>query len=383
MKGGILFYDGQFDDARMNISILLTALSHGATLANYVEVVAFEKREGKILAAVVKDRFRDKIWNIRAASFVNATGPFADSIRHLDDPNLSSLLVGSAGSHILLDNAYTPEGKGVLIPKTADGRLLFMLPWQGSTLVGTTDVPTEIIRFPKPSESEIRYLLAHLEKHLGLTIHKKEIKAAWSGIRPLISDPQANSTAEIARDFKIEIRKSGLCSIVGGKWTSFRKMAESVLDTLEAGGVILPKRSCVTAQISLAGADGYFVNLKKSLQGEFSLPDDVSEHLANSYGSRARDVAHLAVNEGLQGRLLEGHPYLRGEVLFAVREEFACTALDLLYRRIPLAALDQEGALKALPEVIKLMAGELHWDDSRQQEELNDSRSALFLPILK
>lgn len=348
LEGGIVYYDGQFDDARMNITLILTAVSHGAAIANYLPVIKFNKTEGKISSVTVKEHFSGNEWEIKARLFVNAAGPFADEIRRLDDPQASPILKRSAGSHILLDRKHCPEDTGFLIPKTSDGRVLFLLPWEGSTLLGTTDIPTETSHDPKPSEKEIQYLIDHVNKYLNQPISKEEVKSSWCGIRPLVCEGKDTTTASLSRDFKIDVSLSKLYSIAGGKWTTYRKMGSDLLDTIQKNGDLPQKGPCVTEKTLLFGA-----NDKISLAPN-DLEEDVAAHLIHSYGDQANKVIEIA-QQGYQKRLADGYPYIEADILYAVRNEYACTEMDILARRTRLFMLDQKAAERALPRVRELI----------------------------
>lgn len=368
LVGGIQLFDGQFDDARMNISIILSAQEEGAAVANYVEAEGFIKKDGRLIGLHVKDSLNGELLQIHAKVIVNATGALSDSVRCLDNPKAIPSVIGSIGSHILIDGSYTRSGRGLLLPKSGE-RVLFMLPWQGFSLVGTTDLPVAITKDPRPSEEEIDYLLESLEKEIGLKIEKTQIKASWAGIRPLILESKGK-TSEISRGFKILTDPSGLYSIQGGKWTSYRKMGEVLLDSI-CKKENLRHKKCVTAETILCGGKGYSEKLSQVLAKQFRLDFDIADHLARSYGDRAQGLIRLSdVVEGGRQRLIEGYPYLSSEVIYAIRNEFAQTVLDVLCRRTRIAALDQEAALSVIPLVIKQMARELGWSDARQQEEL-------------
>jgi glycerol-3-phosphate dehydrogenase len=269
----------------------------------------------------------------------------------------------------MLDGEYTASQKGLLIPRTSDGRVLFMLPWKGFTLVGTTDVPAEVVPDPRPSTDEILYLIDHLKHQLGLEISRERITAAWAGIRPLVAGDNGN-TAAVPRGFKIISDPSGLYSLFGGKWTSYRQMAESFLDVFIKDLEIAGKHPCITETTILLGGEGDLEALKKRLREECGLDEEEAMYLVHSYGNQAVEVIRLSKTVENGRKLARQYPFLLGEVIYAVRHEMACTALDVLERRIRLSALDQEAALNAAPKIIELMAMELGWSLERQQEEL-------------
>lgn len=329
LKGGIILYDGQFDDSRMNLSIALTAASYGAAIANHVECVSLNKG-----CAVVRDCFTDLKWEISAKVVVNATGPFVDEIRRMDNPQVAPALRPSQGTHILLDHRFTPMETGLLIPKTSDNRLLFMLPWENATLVGTTDVKTEVSHAPKPSDVEISYLLSHLNESLDVSLTLEDIKTSWAGIRPLLDRPDIATTAQLPRDWRIEVTDSGLFSIMGGKWTSYRLMAKDLVDALPFNS-----GPCTTNRIPLIGGAHYTSNLWQKLP----VAPDIAKHLANAYGDRAHEV----LKSGPHERLVEGYPYIVAELNWAIEKEYACTVEDIIQRRTHLSFVDQQAADKA------------------------------------
>lgn len=367
LRGGVIYYDGQFDDARMNVCIALTAADRGATVCNHVEVVNLTKTEGKLSGAVLKDRLTGDSWSVSAKAIVNATGPFLDAIRKMDDPQVKPMLTASSGIHIMLDKRFSPPGTGLLIPQTEDGRVLFLLPWLGYTLVGTTDNPAAIEDHPKASEDDISYVLRHIEKYFSIPVTRSDVKASWSGLRPLVSDPNAADTAKLSRDHMINTSPSGLITIAGGKWTTYRKMA---LDTInEAQRVAkLPTTPSQTENILLRGADKFSPTGAAELQEHFGLEPDMASYLNRAYGDRAASIAEL-MKDGFHERLAQGHAYTQAEVIYAAREESACSTTDVLARRTRLAFLDTAASQEALPVVNQLLTKELGWSEERAQED--------------
>jgi glycerol-3-phosphate dehydrogenase len=375
LKGGVLYYDGQFDDARMNLAIALSAAEKGAAAANHVEVTALEKRDGKLAGAVLHDWLSGESWELGAKVIVNATGPFADHVRRMDEPETPPMLSASSGIHIVLDGRFSPPDTGLLIPQTEDGRVLFLLPWLGHTLVGTTDNPAPIEAHPRASEEDILYILRHIEKYFDLPVSRRDVRSSWSGLRPLVSNPKAADTARLSRDHVINVSASGLVTIAGGKWTTYRKMALDTVDEAILVGDLRAKGPSRTEAIMLAGGEGFNPAQAKVLTDD-GFDEDVAVYLHHTYGSRAPQVAALA-QEGHGARLAEGHPYLEAEVIYGARCEFARTAEDVLARRTRLGFLDEKAALEALPKVVALLSGELGWDEARKERELKTVRSRL------
>ncbi len=368
LRGGVRYFDAQFNDARMNVSIILTAIRHGATCLNHAVITRLLKENNRLCGALVLDPESGEEIQVRAKVLLNAAGPFVDSIRHMDDPDAKSMLRVSSGIHIVLDKRFSPPDTGLLIPKTEDGRVLFLLPWLGHTLVGTTDNPARLEANPQPQEEEIQYILRHLQTYFEETVRREDIRAAWSGLRPLVSNPKAADTAKLSRDHIINISSSGLITVAGGKWTTYRRMAVDAVDQAIRRGGLNPSESSMTHRIPLEGAEGYSAQLAQHLSDTFKLDTDIAFHLARSYGGQALQVLKIA-EAGYQNRLVPDHPYLEAEILYAVQNEFARNAVDILARRMRLTFLDAEAARKALPRVLDLAAPLLGWSDTRRREE--------------
>ena len=371
--GGMLYYDGQFDDARLNLSIALTAAEYGATIINHVAVTDLIKEHGRIVGTMVRRASEEGEWEIRAASVINATGPFSDQIRKLDDPQAPPMLQVSSGAHLVLDGRFSSPETGLLIPKTENGRVLFILPWMGHTLIGTTDVPAETTHKPPVREQEIEYLLRHARSYLADPVSVEDVKSAWAGLRPLVADPSQSDSARLSRDHVIMESPSGLITIAGGKWTTYRKMAQDAVDRAVGGDASIPSR---TMKLPLVGAAKYEPAFAAALQSAYGLDSDVASHLNRSYGDRAEHLAKLA-NDGLDMRLAAGHPYIEAEVVWAARVELATPPLDVLARRTRIAALDRAAAIEALPRVVDLLADELSWDADHRASEKGQALNQL------
>ncbi len=350
LVGGVSYYDGQFNDTRLNMMALLTAMREGAYALNYMALTSFQKEEGKISGAILQDQLKDKKYSIQCKAVINATGPFSDLIRQMDDPAIDPLISHSSGTHILLDRKLTSKGLGMLIPKTSDGRVLFMLPWEGSTLVGTTDTLTTLTDDPKPTQNELDYLLTYCEEYFDTPLSQKNIKASWTGLRPLVRNPNVEDTSKLCRDHLIEVSDSGLVSIMGGKWTTFRKMAEDTIDRAALEGLVKAEKSD-TENIVLLGGEDYTENTYFELQRQTGLDLDICEHLVGSYGTLAFEV----VAAGSTARIQEEYPYIQAEVIWAVEKEYAQNLSDILHRRIRLAFLDTQKTLDSIAQVEQLM----------------------------
>lgn len=351
--GGVLYQDGQFADHRLNLALVLSALARGAVALNHAEATGFLLKGGRVVGAVVKDRLTGREREVHAKAVVNATGPQADRVRRLLDPHLPSLLTPSSGAHLVLDY---PLKAGLLLPRTRDGRVLFLLPYRGKALLGTTDLPAEATACPLPREEEVAYLLEEVRPYLGDLSGR--VLAAWAGFRPLVGKGE---TRLLVRDHLI-LEERGLYTLTGGKWTTFRLMALDLVARLaqDLSWSLPPSESHRTP---LLGAGP---------RPPLPLPEGAAERLWATYGTLAPRVAALG-----DGLLLPGLPYLEGEVVWGVRAELARKPLDVLARRMGLALLDQKRAAEALPKVVDLMASLLGWGEEEKKTHLDEARRAL------
>ena len=389
----------------------MTAALYGATVVNHMQVTGLTKdASGKLNGARLKDLIpgRDgqevEEFTIKAKGIINATGPFTDSIRKMDEPDVKEIVAPSSGVHVILPGYYSPSDMGLIDPSTSDGRVIFFLPWQGNTIAGTTDEPTEITPQPQPSEKDINWILSEVRNYLApdINIDRSDVLAAWAGIRPLVRDPKVKSSEALVRNHLISVSASGLLTCAGGKWTTYRQMAEEAVDEaidvfnikprgvsgapdisgvggsgLVSDGAVLDG-SCQTHQVRLIGAHGFSKTLFINLIQHFGLEVDVAKHLTESYGDRAWQVAALSSPTNarfpVRGQRISAlYPFIDGEIRYAVRHEYAQTATDVIARRTRLAFLNAEAALEALPNIIDLMGEELKWDSSRKETEWKES----------
>eukprot|EP00126_Sphaerothecum_destruens_P006579 Sdes_comp19428_c0_seq1m10800 len=385
LKGAIVYYDGQQDDARMCVTLALTAIKEGAHLANYVEVIKLIKEndpatgESRVVGATVREQFSGDTWDIRAKVVINATGPFTDFVRLLDDPSLPPMVKPSSGVHITLPSYYSPKGMGLLDPATSDGRVIFFLPWLNKTIAGTTDSPTSVTNRPKAKEEEIRFILGEIQSYLSpdVQVRRADVLSAWSGIRPLVSDPGSTNTEAISRNHVVHTSKSKLVTISGGKWTTYRAMAEDALDEAIKVGSLTPQKPCQTNDLKLLGSEGWSSNMFIRLIQDFGVENFVARHLSESYGTQAFEVAKYAQITGKRWpvvgkRLAEEYPYIEADVLYSSRE-YACTVVDVIARRTRLAFLNVQAAYEAIPRIVELMAQENKWSKKRIEKETSDA----------
>ncbi|RLN92285.1 hypothetical protein BBJ28_00011824 [Nothophytophthora sp. Chile5] len=396
LKGAIVYYDGQMNDTRMNVSIALTATQNGATVANYVKVEHLLKDdEGKVRGAHVKDTLTGEEWDVKAHAVVNATGPFTDGLRLMDDPKKEKICVPAAGVHTVLPDHFSPNRMGLIVPKTTDGRVLFFLPWENGTLAGTTDSESDITMLPSPTKKEVDFIIDEANRYLAKDVTRNDIKSAWSGIRPLVRDPRHTdgSTAKISREHVVEVSDSNMVTIAGGKWTTYRRMAQDAIDKLvEVVPEIQSKATpCKTKDVGIIGADRIgevcnkkFDKITVTLRENYNLDKDIAEHLMRNYGTRALQVAEIEQHGFLDRkqsdhprRLHPKYPYLEAEVVFAVRQEYAQKATDVIGRRMRLAFIDSGVGMELTPRVVHMM-GELHgWSKARREQEIAECKEYL------
>lgn len=382
LRGGVLYYDGQFDDSRMNVSVAMAAAERGACIVNYARVCAFEKNTaGKLAVAAIEDVESGRTALARAKVFVNAAGPLADEVRKLAQPDAPPVLRTSIGTHLVLPASFGSPIHGLLLPRTSDGRVLFALPWQGHTLVGTTDVPHDPVANPTPETGAVAYLLKELSSVLETPVPPEAVRSVWSGLRPLPRGTSSGGyrTARITRDHFAETLSSGLLTVAGGKWTTYRRMAADGIDRVETALGRAP--SAAKLDETLPGSEASTDGLGALLEADVAIDPRTALRLVETYGCRARSVAALAKEDGAK-RLLPSLPYLEAEVRWTARHEFARNAVDVLARRLRLAFVDAESALRALGRVNAILAEELRWDADAARAALAGADLALsaFLP---
>jgi glycerol-3-phosphate dehydrogenase len=357
LRGGTRYYDGQFDDARLAINLAQTAAEQGATVVNYCGVTELIKNdEGLVEGVMARDYETDETFNIFAHSVINATGPFSDEIRRMDHGKAGSIIKPSQGTHIVLDRSFLPCDSAIMVPHTSDGRVMFAIPWHNVCVVGTTDVPIDRIeQEPEPTDDEIDFILETANRYLAKRAGRADICSVFAGIRPLVKEGGDESTASVSRDHSILIdQNSGLITIAGGKWTTYRRMAEEVIDNAATLADLEPRR-CVTRELPIHGYHNY--------------PQRFGE--LRHYGSDATQIRQIAYD---QPKLAEPiHPRLPtigAEVIWACRHEMARTLEDVLSRRTRCLLFDAAAASEAAPTVAALMAKEFDYSEAWAQREV-------------
>jgi glycerol-3-phosphate dehydrogenase len=330
LAGGIAYQDGQFDDSRLAIELMKTSADHGGVLINYAEVQSFKKDDkGNIVGLNFFDSINKKSFEVEAKTVINATGVFADDILQIDEPGKKQTVVASQGSHIIVDKKFLPGTQALMIPKTSDSRVLFAIPWHNTCLIGTTDLPVNNIDIDtKPLDEEIEFILATAQQYMDPAPVRSDILSAFSGLRPLAAPSgESKNTKEISRSHKINVSNSGLVNIIGGKWTTYRKMAEDTVDMAARTG-----------------------------------------RLIHSESDKLHAMEHS--NPRLKEKIHPSLPYTFSEIEWAIKEEMAITLEDVLARRTRSILLNAKASIEAAPGVASFMAEKLNHDNSWIDEQL-------------
>src|SRR5271167_35370 len=356
LTGGVVYYDGQFDDTRLLINLIATAADQGATLLNYAQVTALNKGSDGIINGVSWQNVETgETFTARAKVVVNATGAFTDSVRRLAEPSATQMIAPSQGAHLVFDRSFLPGTNAILVPHTKDGRVMFAIPWHGHTLVGTTDTPMkETSLEPVALDVEIEFILETAGQYLEKKPLRSDILSVFAGIRPLVKSGEGDNTAALSRDHVIHIDKSGLLSITGGKWTTYRNMAQGCVDQA-ATLADLPDKPCLTRNLNIHGYHPNAANF-----GRLSF-----------YGSDAPAIRKLIADDPTLGKQLDSQlPYVEAEVVWAVRAEMARTVEDVLSRRTRALFLNSMAAIRMAPRVAAILARELGKDAIWQANQI-------------
>jgi glycerol-3-phosphate dehydrogenase len=357
LKNGIVYHDGQFDDARLGINIAQTAVENGAHLINYMKVTQLGKdASGKINAVEAIDVETGKSYTLTSKVVINATGVFVDAILGMDEKDKAPIVRASQGTHIVLDRSFLPTEYALMIPKTSDGRVLFAIPWHDKLVVGTTDtlIDHESLE-PRALPEEVDFILNTLNQYIYKTATRADILSVFSGLRPLARpQKEGKSTKEISRSHKLFVSKSGLVTITGGKWTTYRRMAQDTVDLAITTGNLAPQK-CVTEAFKIHG---------------YTTVENKADHL-HIYGSDAFLIQQLAKDiPVLAEKIHPNYPFIKAEVVWAVRHEMARQVEDVLARRLRILLLDAKAAVQMAPEVARLMATELNKPQSWADEQV-------------
>jgi glycerol-3-phosphate dehydrogenase len=374
LRGAVSYSDGQFDDARYDLALVETFVESGGTALNYSRVKGFAHDEnGKLCAVQIRNEMSGEELSVKATKFVNATGTGADKLRALASSGLTSRMRPSKGVHLLFPAETFPGKDALLVPHTEDGRVIFAVPWLERLLVGTTDDEVNAATRMVVEKEEAEYLLRQLNPYLATPLRREQAVSGLAGLRPLVAAHGQGKTSKLIRDHEVEVdRASGLISILGGKWTTHRLMAEDTIDAVqrEMGTPVSP---CLTKQHPLAGAAGFDEHFCGQLEKEYALPEDVARHLAGKFGTRALGVVKL-LKEGPEWkeRIAPELSAIQAEIVYCIRNEMAETVEDLLARRTGAQIFGWKAALKAAPVVGALLAQEKNWDSAKEAAAIRE-----------
>ncbi|MGM5469565.1 glycerol-3-phosphate dehydrogenase/oxidase [Flavobacteriaceae bacterium LMO-SS05] len=359
LKGGVVYHDGQFDDSRLAVNIAQSCIENGATVLNHFRVTQLQKNiDGKVNGVIAEDTETKKIYHLNAKVVINATGVFTDEVLKMDNSEAKEIVRPSQGIHLVLDKSFLPGKDAVMIPKTVDGRVLFLVPWHNRVLVGTTDTLLDSHSLePKPLDKEVDFIISTVNTYLNKKVSKSDVLSIFAGLRPLAAPKdKSEKTKEISRSHKIIVSNSELITITGGKWTTYRRMAQDTVNKAIALGK-LPKAACKTKDLLIHGANGKV---------------DDTNHLY-IYGTDQKAIEQLIVDSPELGETL--HPrleFVKAEVVWAVRNEMARTIEDVLARRVRVLFLDSKAAIDIAPLAATLLAKELNKNEQWRQEQLSD-----------
>lgn len=356
LRGGVIYYDGQFDDTRLLIHMAATAVEQGAVAVNYCPAIALLKSDaGLVEGARVRDEESGEEFEIRAKGVINATGAFSDGVRRMADPAAPGMVAPSQGVHLVFNGSFLSGESAIMVPHTSDGRVMFGIPWHGHTLVGTTDTPlTDVAIEPRAQEQEVDFILETASLYLHRAPKRSDILSVWAGIRPLVRAAGVASTAALSRDHSIHVDTNGLLTIAGGKWTTARRMAEDCVDqaALLAG---LEERECVTKRLRI---HGYHHHSEKF--GTLAV-----------YGSDAISIQDMVRAHPERGAQLDADlPYTEAMTIWAARQEMARTVEDVLARRTRALTLNAEASIRMAPRVAEVLAGEIGRSETWQHEQV-------------
>ncbi|HTQ28420.1 MAG TPA: glycerol-3-phosphate dehydrogenase/oxidase [Puia sp.] len=355
LRGSVLYYDGQFDDARLAINLATTATEQGCTLLNYCRVYGLQKNDGRISGLMIHDELEDKTYAVNSRAVINATGIFTDNILKMDDPASEPIIAPSQGVHIVLDKDFLPGDAAIMVPHTDDGRVLFAVPWHHKVIIGTTDTAIDQPTIePRALPEEIAFILLQIGRYLTKVPTDKDIRSIFAGLRPLVKS-SGKKTAEMARDHLIMVSDSGLVTITGGKWTTYRRMAEDVINTV-IKKTRLENKPCVTSELRIHGA----------------LDDTNFNEPLYYHGTDIKPIREMIRRNPASGDKIHARlPYLRAEIQWAVRQEMCMTVEDALSRRTRSLLLDAAAAMEAAPVVADIIAVELNKDDAWKTAQVN------------
>ena len=379
LVGTIAYGDGQFDDARYGMALIKSFAEEGGLPVNYTRVVGLEKDAGgRLVRAEVEDLISHRRFKVTARAFINATGPFSDHIREMAKPGIAPRLRLSKGVHILLPLDKPDTKDAILIPETDDGRVIFAIPWLGRFMVGTTDDEAHLGDEMVVTQREAEYLLRHLNRYIGSPIRLDQVASAFAGVRPLVKSKNALDTKKLIRDHEVEMEEeSGLISVLGGKWTTYRAMAQDGVD-MALGYLGMPLVPCRTAQYRLHGAVGYGPEFWRLLMSEYGVGPATAQHLAEKFGTSSFRVMDIAKQDSrYASAIVPGLPQIQAEIVYCVQQELALTIEDMLARRLGLQLFSWKASMKAAPIVGSIMAELLGWSAEETSAKVHEYVQAI------
>lgn len=367
LKGAISFYDGRFIDSRMVIALLQTAQYYGLEARNYNEVKSFlYDKENHISGLNIYNKLKNKKYKVKSKCIINASGANVDKIRRIDDYNCEEVMQLSLGIHIIIDKKALPYYEGILIPKTSDGRVIFVLPYLEHCLIGTTDTKAKYTTSLKASQEDIDYLINHVNEYFDIKIEEKDILSSWSGIRPLLKEDKKH-TQELVREHKIIKSDNGLISIAGGKWTTYRKMAEELVDFTIKNNYLIKKENCKTKKLKVVGSQ-MNNHVVESILDSYDLSKETKKSLLTFYGDRAIAIANLAKEQNAFELIHKDLPFIEAEVIYTMKNEYVKKPIDYLARRVSLCFIDKEKSLLCVDNLCNIMGKILLWDMQKIEE---------------
>lgn len=367
LRGGVIYYDGQFDDSRLAVNLAQTAVDLGGHILNYMDVTGLVKTNGLTSGVKVRDTINNEDLEFSGRVVINATGVFTDSILKMDKPDSKPIVSPSQGIHIILDKEFLPGDSAIMVPQTDDGRVLFAVPWHDKVVVGTTDTAVKDPSFePKAFDEEVDFVMTHAARYLTKDPEMSDVKSVFAGLRPLVKAGDEGNTAALSRDHTLLISESGLVTITGGKWTTYRKMGQDTID--QAATVAgLENRDCITENMRI---HGWLKNVDKS-------------NPLHYYGSDEPGVRKLfKENPDYEKPLHKNLPYLKAEVVWGARKEMAMTVEDVLSRRTRALLLDAKASVEMAPEVARLLAQEHGYDKKWEKAQVEEYKKLADAYIL-
>lgn len=367
LKGSIAYYDATFNDSRLNLALARAAEMEGALVLNKLEMLSFQKQDGKIHSASVLDRISGKSYTINSKLFVNTTGPGLDRIRSLDDDSIKPILRMSKGVHLVFPLSKTSIKHGMILPKTQDGRVVFLIPWENHLILGTTDTPVDDpLSEPRVEKEDIEYLLETISPYLEIPFQKSEILSSFAGFRPLISINKTGETKSLSREEATIESPSGLISMGGGKWTTYRKISERLVNRVSIR--LNATTSSRTEKYLLPGTKGYVDNLYVDISQKYGIDTEVAKRLRDAYGE---EVFSILGEKPVELKGIEG--YFKEEVRFFISKEFAESVVDILGRRFRILFCNLELSKKFIEPILEILAEMKKWDSNQIKKERIES----------